>query len=70
MTAVESPFLTINNKVQMMLLRMGFNQTVSQKLVKDLGIDTLQIIDSHSDEDISVICEVIRRPGGLSTEGH
>ena len=34
-------------------------------LVYDQGIDSLLILASHSDEDITMICYVIRRPGGV-----
>ena len=38
---------------------------VAQKLVEDQGKDPPQTLASLSDEIISAICEVIRRPGGL-----
>ena len=38
---------------------------VAQKLVYDQGIDSPWTIASLSDEDITVIWDVIRRPGSL-----
>ena len=48
-----------------MLLRLGFSQMVAHKLVDDKGIDTLWTLASLFDEDITTICDVIKRPGGL-----
>ena len=38
---------------------------VDEKLVYDQRIDSPQILASLSDEDITIIWDVIRRPGGL-----
>ena len=61
----ESLPLTIIKEMEEMFLRIGFSQTVAMKLVGDQGIDSPLILASLSDEDITTICNVIRRPGGL-----
>ena len=38
---------------------------VTQKLVDDQWIDIPQTLANLSDEDITMICHVMRRPGGL-----
>ena len=48
-----------------MFFKLGFSQTVAQKLVYDQGIDSPQTLASLSDENITMICDVIRWPGGL-----
>ena len=48
-----------------MFLKLGFSQTVAQKLVEDQGIYSPCTLASPYNEDISAICKVIRRPGGL-----
>ena len=48
-----------------MFLRLGSSQTVAMKLVDDQGIDSLRILASLSDKDITDICNVIHRPGRL-----
>ena len=68
MPAAECQPLTIKNQMQGMLLRLRFSQTVIQKLVKDQGIDSPLTLASLSDENITVICDGTRRPGGLVSE--
>ena len=65
MLITDCPPPTVEDEIQEMFLRLGFSQTVNQKLVKDEGIDSAQTLGSLSDEDISVIYEVIRRSGVL-----
>ena len=60
--ATESSSLTIIEEIEEMLLRLGFGQTVAQKLMDDQGIDSPWIIASFSHEDITSICNIIRRP--------
>ena len=38
---------------------------VAEKLVYDQGVDSPWILANLSDKNITVICDVIRRPGGL-----
>ena len=38
---------------------------MAQKLVDDHGIDSPWTLASLSDKDITTICDLIRRPGGL-----
>ena len=64
MPATECLPLTIKHEMQMMFFRISVSQ-MAQKLVENHGIDSPQILASLSDEDISVSCEVIRRPGGI-----
>ena len=44
---------------------LGFSQMVAQKLMDDQGIGSIRILASLSDKNITVFCDVIRRPGGL-----
>ena len=46
---------------------LGFTQTVAQKLVGDQGIDSPWTLASLSDDDITTICNVIKRPGLVSS---
>ena len=62
MSATECPPLTVKDEMQIVFLRLGFSQTVAQMLMGDQRIDTLA---SLFDEDISTICDVIRRHGRL-----
>ena len=48
-----------------MFLRLGFSQAVVPKLVDDQGIDYPWTLASLFDEDITVICNMIHRPGRL-----
>ena len=52
------------DRMEEMFLRFGFNEAVVLKLVDDQGIDSLQTIASLSYEDITIIYDVIRWPGG------
>ena len=63
--AAESTPLTIVKEMEEMFLRLGFNQTVAQKLVEDQGIDSQWTLACFSDEDITTICDVMRRSEGL-----
>ena len=47
-----------------MLIRLLFTQTVVQKLVEDQGIFPIKS-SQHSDNNITVMFNIIRRPGGL-----
>ena len=51
--------------MQEMFLRLLFSQMVAQKLAEDQGINSSQILTSISDENITAICDAIRRHGGL-----
>ena len=64
-SAAKSLPPTIIKEMEEMYFRLGFNQTVDQKLANDQGIDSPQTLASLSDEDIAAICGMIRRPGGL-----
>ena len=56
---------SIIKEMEKIFLDLGFNQVVAQKLVDDQEIDSSKTLTSLSDEDITAICDVIRRPGGL-----
>ena len=62
--AIESPPPTTNVQMQV----MSFSQIVAEKIAKDQGIDFPQTLASISDEVIAMICEVIRRTGGLAVK--
>ena len=47
--------------------QLDFSQMMTQKPVEDQGIDSPWTMARFSDTDISEICEVIRRPGGLAS---
>ena len=64
-STIGKPALTIKEQMQKMFLRMFFCQTVAEKLVKDQGIDSPQTLTSLSDEDISAICDLIKRSGSF-----
>ena len=38
---------------------------MAEKLIKDQGIDSAEILECLSDNKITLICDEIRRPGGL-----
>ena len=67
MLATESPPLTIIEEMEVMLLRLGFSQTVAQKLLDDKGIHSPWTIASLSDKEF-VIISMIREPGGLVSD--
>ena len=56
--ATESLPPTVKDEMQEMYFRLGFSQMVAQR------IDSSQTLASLSDEDITAICDVIRRLGG------
>ena len=41
--------------------------TTVEKLVKDQGVDSLETLASLSDDNITSVCNKIRRPNGLSS---
>ena len=53
-----------------MFLRLGFSHMMAHKLVEDQEIDSPSTQASLSDEDISVICEVIISPCSLVSRRH
>ena len=57
--------LTIVKEMEEMFLRLGFIQIMAMKLVDDRRIDSLWTLTSLSDEEIAIICNVIRRPVDL-----
>ena len=63
--AVPSLTPTIFEEIEEMFLRLGFSPAVVLKLMEDLWIDSPWTIASLSDEDITTICDMIHRPGGL-----
>ena len=67
MPAIECLPPTIKDEMQVMYLRLDYSQTVVEKHVVDQGIDFPCTLASLSDKDISEICDVIRRPGGIVT---
>ena len=68
MLATECPPPKIKDEIQIMFLRLGFSPIMAWKLVTNQGIDSPQNLASLSDEDITVICDVIDMPGGLVGE--
>ena len=56
--------LTIE-QMEEMFLNLGFSQVVAEKLVYDQQIDSPQILANLSDEDITMICNTIRKSDGL-----
>ena len=64
-TAAESPPLTMNEEMKEIFSRLVFSKTVAQKPVEDQGIISPWILASLFDEDITTICDIIRRPEGL-----
>ena len=65
MQAIESPPLTFNDEVQMAFVQLLFSQMVVEKLVQDQRVDFPRTLASLSYENITAICYIIRRPGGL-----
>lgn len=63
--AAESPPPTIFKEIEEIFVRLGFNQMIAQKLVEDQGIDCPQTLAGLSDEYITTIYDIIRRPEGL-----
>ena len=63
--ATSSPPPTIVEDMAEMFLRLGFSQALVLKLVDDQEIDFPWTLVSLSDGDITAICDVIHRPGGL-----
>ena len=53
--ATEKMLLTTVREMEEMFLRLGFSQTVAQKLVQDQGMDSPHTPASFSDEDITAI---------------
>ena len=64
MASIECLSQYLENKMQIMFLRLFFSQMVAQKLVEDQGIDFPQTLASLSNESVSAIYKVIRRLGG------
>ena len=62
--ATESLQTTIIQEKEEMLLRLGISQMVAQKLVDNQGSDSPCYLASLFDEDITAICDVIKRPSG------
>ena len=56
---------TIVKEMEEIFLRLGFSQAVVLKLVDGQGIDSPWTLASLSDEDITIICDIICRPSGL-----
>ena len=67
--ATENPLSTNIKEMEEIFPKLGFSddQEMFPKLgfSDDQGIDSPWIMASHSHEDITAICNVIRRPGGL-----
>ena len=63
--ATECSPLTIIKQMEMIFLKLGFSQVVSDMLVYDQEIYSPLILASLSNEEIIMIYDVIRRPGGL-----
>ena len=63
--AAESLPPTIIEEMEEMFLGLGFSETVAQKLVNDHVIDSPLTQASISDDNITAICVLIRKPGGL-----
>ena len=63
--APKSLPLIIIKEMEEMFLRLGFSETVAQKLAKDQGIDSPCALANLSNEDSTAICDIIRRPGYL-----
>ena len=55
---------TMEDEMKVLFLTLDFSQTVAQKLMEDQGIDSPLSLASLFDEDITAICDVMRRPGG------
>ena len=62
--ATKSPNSVIK-QMEVVFFSLGFSWEVAQKLVYDQGIDSPRAIAILSGEGITVICDVIRRLGGL-----
>ena len=63
--ATESMPQIINEEMEEMLLRLGFSKMVAQKLLENQGIYSPWTLASLFNEDTTVICDIIRRPGGM-----
>ena len=58
--ASEDSPLTIIEQIKEMFLNLVFSQVVAEKLAYNQGIDSPRILPSLPDEDITMICNVIK----------
>ena len=65
MPAIEYLPLTINDEIKIMFLTLGYSQAMGQKPVEDQGIDSSWTLTSLFVDNVSAICEVIKRPDGI-----
>ena len=63
--AIPSPSPMVVKEMEEMFLRLGFSQAAVLMLVEDQGMNSPWTLASFSDEDITIICDMIYRPGGL-----
>ena len=54
--------------MQVKFVILLFSKTVAEKLVEDQVIDSLRNPSSLPDDNIDVVCDAIRRPGGLVSD--
>jgi ribosomal protein S13 len=60
-----------NAATRQALIRIGFTQDAAQAIVEDQGIDSLEEIALLKDDEITALCKIVRRPGGVDgDEGH
>ena len=63
--AIESPTLMIKDEMQVRFTRLLFSQTSTQELVEDQGADSPRALASLSDDNITAICDLIRKSGSI-----
>lgn len=59
----------LEDEIQAALQRIGFNAPSSREIVVNQGMDQLEEFKLLSDDEVSNLCKVIRRPGGTVGSG-
>ena len=67
-SATKSPSPTIKEEIRLMFVKLMFCWITVKILAKEHGMASLENLASLSDDEITSICDLIRRPGGLIIE--